>query len=87
MLASIPMTWQNQYNLNYSTVTESTCVLLPDLEAIECIMVEKHNEKLKAKVKASTSRPEAKSNPKCKASGGMSGRVTKKGHSEKFCQC
>ncbi len=34
MLASVSMTWQNQYNLNNSTVLESTCALLPDLEAI-----------------------------------------------------
>jgi hypothetical protein len=47
------MTWQNQYNLNHTMVLESTHVLLPDLEAIERIMVEKHNKKLKAKGKAS----------------------------------
>jgi hypothetical protein len=35
VLASVPMSWQNQYNLNHSTVSESTCTLLPDLEAIE----------------------------------------------------
>jgi hypothetical protein len=43
VLASNLMLWQNQYNLNHLTVTESTCVLLPDLEAIEGVMVEKHN--------------------------------------------
>ncbi len=47
--------------------------MLPDLEAIEGIMVEKHKEKLKAKGKASTARPEAKGNLKCKASGGPTG--------------
>jgi hypothetical protein len=62
------------------------CALLPDLEAIEHLMVEKHNEKLKAKGRAATARPEAKSNPKRKASGGLTGRVPRKGHSEKFCQ-
>ncbi len=35
VLLSVPMLWQNQYNLNHSTVLESTCTLLPDLEAIE----------------------------------------------------
>jgi hypothetical protein len=35
VLSSVPMLWQNQYNLNHSTVPESTCTLLPDLEAIE----------------------------------------------------
>jgi hypothetical protein len=73
VLVSVPMSWQNQYNLNHSTVPESTCTLLPDLEAIERIMVEKHNEKLKTKGKASTARSKAKSNPKRKASGGPTG--------------
>ncbi len=35
VLSSVPMSWQNQYNLNHSTVPESTRTLLPDLEAIE----------------------------------------------------
>jgi hypothetical protein len=73
VLASVPMTWQNQYNLNHSTVLEPTHALLPDLETIECVMVEKHNRKLKATGKASTARPKAKSNPKHKASGGPTG--------------
>ncbi len=34
VLSSVPMSWQNQYNLNHSTVSESTSTLLPDLEAI-----------------------------------------------------
>jgi hypothetical protein len=67
-------------------VVESMSVLLPDLEAIECIMVEKHNKKLKAKGTAATARPEAKSNLKRKASGGPTGQVSKEGRSEKFCQ-
>ncbi len=41
VLSSVPMSWQNQYNLNHSTVPESTHMLLPDLEAIEQVMVEK----------------------------------------------
>jgi hypothetical protein len=86
VLASVSMMWQNQYNLNHTTVPESTCAMLPDLEAIECIMVEKQNEKLKAKDKAATAWPEAKGNPKCKAPGGPTGRVPKKGCSEKLCQ-
>jgi hypothetical protein len=61
-------------------------MLLPNLEAIKCVMVEKHNKKLKRKGKASTARSEAKSNPKCKASGGLTGRVPKKSRREKFCQ-
>jgi hypothetical protein len=73
VLASVPMSWQNQYNLNHLTVPESTRTLLLDLEAFEHVMVEKHNKKLKAKGKASTARPAAKSNPKRKVSGGPTG--------------
>ncbi len=73
VLASVPMLWRNQYNLNHSTVPELTRALLPDFEAIECVMVEKHNKKLKAKGKASTARAEAKSNPKRKVSAGPTG--------------
>ncbi len=35
VLVSVPMLWQNQYNLNHSTVPESTGTLLLDLKAIE----------------------------------------------------
>jgi hypothetical protein len=48
-------------------------MLLPDLDAIEHVMVVKHNKKLKAKGKASIAWSKAKSNPKCKASGGPNG--------------
>jgi hypothetical protein len=86
VLSSVPMSWQNQYNLNHSTVPESTRTLLPDLEAIERVMEEKRGANLKAKAKGSTAPAEAKGNPKRKASGGPTGRVPKKGRSEKFCQ-
>jgi hypothetical protein len=86
VLSSVPMLWQNQYYLNHSTVPESTCTLLPDLEAIKQVMVEKKGANLKAKGKGGTAPSEAKSNPKRKASGGPTGRVPKKGQSEKFCQ-
>jgi hypothetical protein len=68
-------------------VPELTRALLPDLEAIKWVMVVKQNEKLKVKVKAAAARPEAKSNPKRKVSGGPTGLVPKKDCSEKFCQC
>ncbi len=87
VLSSVPMSWQNQYNLDHSTVPESTRRLLPDLEAIEQVMVEKIGENLTAKGKGSTAPSKAKGNPKCKASGGPTGQVPKKGHSENFCQC
>jgi hypothetical protein len=40
VLPSVLMSWQNQYNLNHSMVPKSTCMLLPDQEAIEQVMVE-----------------------------------------------
>jgi hypothetical protein len=86
VLSSVPLSWQNQYNLNHSMVPESMRTLLPDLEAIEQVMVEKKGANLKVKGKDSTAPSEAKGNPKRKASGGPTGRVPKKGHSEKFCQ-
>jgi hypothetical protein len=86
VLLSVPMSWQNQYNLNHSMVSESTRTLLMDLEAIERVMVEKKGANLKAKGKGSTAPSEAKGNPKCKASGGLTGQVPKKGRSETFCQ-
>jgi hypothetical protein len=51
VLSSVLMSWQNQYNLNHSTVPESTRTLLLDLEAIERVMVEKKGANLKAKGK------------------------------------
>jgi hypothetical protein len=86
VLLSVPMSWQNQYNLNHSTVPKSTCALLPALEAIEQVMVEKKGTNLKAKGKGSTAPSKAKGNPKRKASGGLTGQVPKKSCSEKFCQ-
>ena len=86
VLLSVPMSWQNQYNLNHSTVPKSTRTLLRDLEAIEQVMVDKMGANLKAKGKGSTAPSEPKGNPKRKASGGPAGRVPKKGCTEKFCQ-
>jgi hypothetical protein len=71
VLLSVPMLWQNQYNLNHSTVPKSTCTLLPDLEAIKQVMVEKKGANLKAKGKGSTAPSEPKGNPKHKVSGGL----------------
>jgi hypothetical protein len=85
-LSSVPMLWQNQYNLNHSMVPKSTRTLLPDLEAIEQVMVEK-STKLKAKRKGTTAPSKAKGNPKRKASGGPTGWVPQKVCSERFCQC
>ncbi len=73
VLSSVPILWQNQYNLNHSMVPGSTCTLLPDLEAIERVMVEKKGTNLKAKGKGSTAPSKAKGKPKGKASGGPTG--------------
>ncbi len=73
VLLSVPMLWQNQYNLNHSMVPKSTRTLLPDLEAIERVMVEKKGANLKAKEKGSTALSKPKGNPKRKASGGLTG--------------
>jgi hypothetical protein len=86
VLSSVSMSWQNQYNLNHSMVTKSTGTLLPDLEAIKRVMIEKKGANLKAKGKGSTAPSKPKGNPKRKASGAPTGRVPKKGRSEKFCQ-
>ncbi len=75
VLSSVLMSWQNQYNLNHSTVPESTCTLLLYLEAIEQVIVEKQGADLKAKGNGSTAPSEAKGNPKRKASGGSTGQV------------
>ncbi len=61
-------------------------MLLPDLEAIEQVMVEKQSKILKAKGKGGTAPSEAKSNPKRRASGSLTGQVPKNGCMEKFCQ-
>jgi hypothetical protein len=73
VLSSVPMLWQNQYNLNHSMVPESTRTLLLDLEAIKQVMEEEQGANLNAKPKGSTAPAEAKSNPRCKASGGPNG--------------
>jgi hypothetical protein len=73
VLSSVSMSWQNQYNLNHSMVPKSTRTLLPDLEAIEQVIVEKKGVNLKAKGKGSTAPSEPKGNPKRKASGGPTG--------------
>jgi hypothetical protein len=75
VLSSVPMSWQNQYNLNHSMVPKSMRTLLLDVEAIERVMVEKQGLKLKAKGKGGTAPSKAKGNPKHKVSGVPTGRV------------
>ncbi len=50
-VVSVPIMWQNQYNLTHLTVPQLPRTMLPDLENIKRVMVEKFNERLKAKVK------------------------------------
>ena len=57
MLAALPLTWQNQYNLTHSTVPESPRALLADLENIERVMLERYGKKQRSKDKAATARP------------------------------
>ena len=71
LLAAVPVTWKNQYSLTYSTVPESACTLLVDLENIERFMMECYNKKQKLKDKASTARL-GRDKPKKGASGGCS---------------
>jgi hypothetical protein len=66
------MTWQNQHNLSHLMVPKLSCMMLPYLENIEWVMVEKFNKKLKAKKGKATAYPDAKSNPKRRMSGGSS---------------
>jgi hypothetical protein len=60
VLLSVPMSWQNQYNLNHSMVPESTRTLLLDLEAIERVMVEKKGANLEQKERAVQPHPKLK---------------------------
>ncbi len=86
VLNSVPVLWMNQYNMTHLTLHESPRALLPDLEAIELAMDEKHKAGLKAKVKeASASAIAKRSSKKCSASGNPCEQVTKKGKPAKFC--
>ncbi len=51
VLASVPMMWQNQYNLTHLTVPKSMRALVSVLENIEQVVVERQNKRLKAKVR------------------------------------
>ncbi len=85
----MPVTWVNQYNMIHSTLPKSPRVLLPDLEAIECVMNEKHQASLKAKSKEapSASTSAKRSSKKHSVSGNPGELVPKKASPAKFCQC
>ncbi len=87
ILKSLPPMWLNQYNLNHTTLPKSPRQLHPDLEAIERVMNEKHNKKVKARAKDTAASANTKSNPKKRASTGSNEqRVPKKACTAKFCQ-
>jgi len=87
ILSTVPVTWQNQYNLNHQTVPESPRTLLQDLENIERVMSEKLAEKLRAQGRASAAaKGDSGGKGKKRESGGRSERVPKKARTEKFCQ-
>ena len=87
MLKAVLSSWVNQYNLTHLTLPKSPRLLLPDLENIEHVMMEKRAESAKARVKDSAASASTKSNsPKKRASMGSSEQVPKKACTEKFCQ-
>ncbi len=65
ILAALPLSWQNHYNLTHSTVPESPRVLTPELENIERMMQERDMEKHKLKEKAIAVTP-IKGKPRCR---------------------
>jgi hypothetical protein len=55
ILSHLPVAWRNQYDLTHKTVPESPCAMLPDLENIEKLFIERYNEKARAnKAKAAS---------------------------------
>jgi hypothetical protein len=84
ILNLVPVTWVNQYNMTHSTLSISPCVLLLDVEAIECVMNKKHQASLKAKAKkaSSASMSTKGSSKKCSASGNPGEQVPKKKQSQ-----
>jgi hypothetical protein len=88
VLKWVPVTWVNQHNMTHSMLPKSPRALLPDLEAIECIMNEKHQAGLKAKAKeASSASTSTKGSSKKPVSWKSGERVPKKARPAKFCQC
>jgi hypothetical protein len=71
ILATGPIMWQNQYSLTHSTVPESPCTLLADLENIKRVMLECYNYMQWLKDKAVAAHPD-KGKHKRGASGGGS---------------
>ncbi len=87
LLAAVPITWQNQYNLTHATVPDSPRQLLADLENVERVMMEHKSERQRSKEKSVVATP-GKGRPKRGASGGgSSSQVPKKARTESFASC
>ncbi len=89
LLNLAPVSWMNQYNMMHLTLPKSPRALLPDLEAIEHVMDEKHQASLKAKAKeASAASATAKGSSKKRSASGNPGdlQVPKKAKTAKLCQ-
>jgi hypothetical protein len=87
ILAALPLSWQNQYNLTHATVPESPRVLMPVLENIERVINERYNgDKQKSKDKAVAAGPNKGKPNKGSSKGGSSNAAPKKARTEKFCQ-
>ncbi len=86
ILNSVPVSWLNQYNMTHQTLPSGTRALLQDLEPIKCVMDEKHEAVLKAKVKDPSASAIAKgSSKKHFGSRNPNERVPKKAKPSKFC--
>ena len=72
ILAALPFTWQNQYNLMHSMVPKSQHALSADVENIERIMLERHGKKQRSKDKTGTAHPEKGKPNKGVSKGGSS---------------
>jgi hypothetical protein len=89
VLSTCPTDWRNQYEMNHSTVPESTRSMLLDLENIEKVFASKDDEKARLnKAKASTApKKVAFSVPKKQGKGGGSGGPAhKKARTAKHCK-
>ena len=86
ILAALPLSWQNQYNMTHSTVPESPRVLMPELENIERVMMERYDSKHKSKDRAVAASPNKGKPNKGSSNGGSSKSAPKKARTEKFCQ-
>ncbi len=72
ILAALPLSWQNQYNLIHSTVPKSPRVLTPKLENIERVMKERDGEKHRSKERAAVAAPTKGKPGKGSPKGGLS---------------